>query len=648
MRPIENRFSIRELAQQNMVYDPKTNSWQESPNEGIFSKQFWKYFGETRVLAQYDEDEDEINDLGEVIHHKKGDYKLNPQGLYYYENLNGRDIYGRTVLSKFDTLTTDGSFANKFDFFDADDKDKSVGGSLVRATMKVVPAFIPGVAPWYIGARVVLSLGDLVPKLGKMFGGRDNPTLSTIEGFAHTFDFSKSDEALNNTWSMENIIELSADVFTQLAEQRWLFQYLPSMLKGTKLGWDEATQKAFAEGVSSRKRQQMIASVRKEFESGRITKNQLDKNLAEIQSVSKVFGANALKAELDGFQRVGKELSIAYMTGVTVADAYSEALLSGASNTEAAIFTLGYAAAEMALLHTGLGEWILPELRMNEARTQQIIKSLIGNTPKEFGVDKLAKRAWYKKLFQSGQKLFKGEFNTIMEGSSTGTFLKHTFANSLGEGVEEVSEELLLDFSRSLFNAAAELRGDDTRLKAWENMGDRYALSFVGGFIGGGIGQALPNYRAAQQIKKINSESAWQELVYMVREKQGMDLIKTANKMTLGSKNLSPVDPIELEDGTVQYRPTDDKHRSYDEELKNHFKETVQAVEKILNAHGADLDDKTVLDHATLSDMRYTKLANSVLASKYLQQYNSDVADLIKIVGEINQINASRGDTKAK
>ena len=26
-----------------------------------------------------------------------------------------------------------------------------------------------------------------------------------------------------------------------------------------------------------------------------------------------------------------------------------------------------------------------------------------------------------------------------------------------------------------------------------------------------------------KQIKKINSESAWQELVYMVREKQGMD-----------------------------------------------------------------------------------------------------------------------------
>lgn len=46
--------------------------------------------------------------------------------------------------------------------------------------------------------------------------------------------------------------------------------------------------------------------------------------------------------------------------------------------------------------------------------------------------------------------------------------------------------------------------------------------------------------------------------------------------------------------------------------------------------------------------MRYSKLANSVLASKYLQQYNSDAGKLIKIVDEINRINASRGDTKAK
>jgi hypothetical protein len=41
--------------------------------------------------------------------------------LPYYETLGGRNIYGKQVLNKFNMLTTDGSFANQFDFFDADD-----------------------------------------------------------------------------------------------------------------------------------------------------------------------------------------------------------------------------------------------------------------------------------------------------------------------------------------------------------------------------------------------------------------------------------------------------------------------------------------------------------------------------------------------
>jgi hypothetical protein len=40
---------------------------------------------------------------------------------------------------------------------------------------------------------------------------------------------------------------MSADVFTQLAEQRWLFQYLPSLWKGNKLGFSEKAQSAFRE-----------------------------------------------------------------------------------------------------------------------------------------------------------------------------------------------------------------------------------------------------------------------------------------------------------------------------------------------------------------------------------------------------------------
>ena len=104
--------------------------------------------------------------------------KINENGTFYYENLNGRDIYGREVLSKFDTLTVDGSFVNKFDFFDSDDKKKSVGGTLVRNAIKVIPAFIPYVAPVYLGMRVGLNVVDLMGKFGKVFTGSDSLTLS--------------------------------------------------------------------------------------------------------------------------------------------------------------------------------------------------------------------------------------------------------------------------------------------------------------------------------------------------------------------------------------------------------------------------------------------------------------------------------------
>jgi hypothetical protein len=52
------------------------------------------------------------------------------------------------------------------------------------------------------------------------------------------------------------------------------------------------------------------------------------------------------------------------MTGITVQNAYGEAIKQGANPMDAFLYTLGYAAAEWKLLNTGVGEWILPELRM--------------------------------------------------------------------------------------------------------------------------------------------------------------------------------------------------------------------------------------------------------------------------------------------
>jgi hypothetical protein len=50
---------------------------------------------------------------------------------------------------------------------------------------------------------------------------------------------------------------------------------------------------------------------------------------------------------------------------------------------EAALLSLGYAAGEYGILSTGLGEWILPELRIGRYRAEAITKALTGGVTGE-------------------------------------------------------------------------------------------------------------------------------------------------------------------------------------------------------------------------------------------------------------------------
>jgi hypothetical protein len=66
-------------------------------------------------------------------------------------------------------------------------------------------------------------------------------------------------------------------------------------------------------------------------------------------------------------------------------------------------------------------------------------------------------------------------------------------------------------------------------------MFDRYAMSFVGGAIGGGLGELIPNYKKARMMSQ--DRAAFSELIYAISEGKGKELIDTANKMRLGDKS---------------------------------------------------------------------------------------------------------------
>jgi hypothetical protein len=151
-----------------------------SPNDhALFSNPiawFKDIFNEPLVLATYEEGETSIDkDTGKLIVHSKGEKKVNDEGKFYYETLNGRSIYGKSVLSGWDTLTVDGKGFNSLDFMDSDDKDKSIGGTIVKTAAYIAPLFLSGpVGTLYTTTIIAKELMKALPMLDGVLGAISN------------------------------------------------------------------------------------------------------------------------------------------------------------------------------------------------------------------------------------------------------------------------------------------------------------------------------------------------------------------------------------------------------------------------------------------------------------------------------------------
>jgi len=116
----------------------------------------------------------------------------------------------------------------------------------------------------------------------------------------------------------------------------------------------------------------------------------------------------------------------------------------------------------------------------------------------------------------------------------------------------------LADFSRVLFNGLQELKGNkDVRLKKpWEDehLFDRYAMSFLGGFIGGGISSAAFDFSQARKSLNMDYNKAVQELIWKARNNDLGGIYKILNNEEIGNKNLSASKFVEGENGEIIWK----------------------------------------------------------------------------------------------
>ena len=656
--------SIDEIAQTHKVLlnptqageDLSNAQWGDSPNDG-----FLKYFTDTLVLAQYDTDGTHPDPItGKTVEHKKGDLKLDQNGEFYYERLDGRDVYDKRVLNKMNTITTDGSTLNRYDFFDSDDIDqKSIGGMVLKNLALVGTMFIPYAGPWIAGLSVATQLAGMGATLGKMLIDSDSKTLSEIEGWAKSVSRqgAQTEYAQNTPWCWENFINLIGDVAGQLKEQRFIFEKIPQALSGTNI-YSESSMASKMASLES-KYQKFYETKIKNLGTLKDSNKDLVEALQSLRVKSSLQAQMELDSFMKGYQKIGEVLSKGYMTAITVMDTYGEAKNAGASDIDATLLTLGYAAGEYALLNTGIGEWVLPELRVGRYKRKAIIDTLTkegkdlqskwrelssqaGNTAKE------SKKNYVKTLFNIGKKIANAEYVNGSRG------LVPSLAAGVGEGVEEVSEEILADFSKGCYDIVKWLQGDNTRLNTFgydfttnqfnaQELVDRYGMSLIGGFVGGGLTNLGTNYHVMKDLGNMDRRKAIQEIIYMSRNGEIDKFLREVNKMQLGDKTLS-TQFQKNEDGTIVFLPGTENDNQ-DTYIKQAITQQVKIIQDILNANGATLSDDSFLDIQTLNDLRLSALHQSVMADELLNEFNNLSTDIIQLTSQIRTVQNSSIDT---
>ena len=645
----EKKLTESELAQQSKIFDPATGKYLDySPNDISLVKDPVGYvknlFQEPLVIAQYEEEGEHVDPITKkVVKHTKGQYKLNEEGNYYTERLNGRSVIGREVLSAFDTLTVDGEGINKYDFFDSDSLDKSVTGSIAKAAAAVAPLFFgPEVAGVYSGILVGRELAKSLPMLSGMAGSlfgftEDNRVINSMAAIGQKFTGGASEYSRQNTFTFENIANLLSDVATQFGQQRAIAKSLQSLRGGNKEILKEAQSKALEEYG------QRAANMISQVKQGQLPSKTWEyignpQNWHESALGKAILQKHMSKAQdlIQKRARFGADAALAYMAIVSNTDVYESMLEHGTTKKEASAVALGSTLGMFAVdKYLGLGELFFDDL------TSEAQKSIRRTFQKEANSwkDSLLKIAQNPEinnknkistLINKGVELGKNATNKFIDD------LKYHTAGfagkAIGEGLEEVSEEFVADLSKQIYELSGSLGFDTTtrNVGAWENALPRYGMSLFGGALGGAVfhGVHLVETGKAQQNQELD------ELIYLVRNGKTNDLLSTLDewrrKGKLGSTKLSATKSEKDNSGQNIFLTADSKSDSQNDYIYNRIRETILQLDALIGANNAKLNEEDLFKQMVLSESKFLALKDVLKDQSYTTRYQEYFQNILK------------------
>jgi len=537
-------FSIREVAQMNSVYDGVTGkalNWSPDDDDSRGLWNFWKK--PTLVLGQYDKEGTHYDaQQGRKVVHHAGDYKTDSDGNFFYETLGDRPSHGKEVLSWADTLTKDGSWANKYDFMDSDGIDKSIAGVVTKTFVKTIPFFIPYVGQVYAAGLIGLELTELAPTLIKsgaaLFVGDDDvdkdywKTLNKVQSFGKTMSSNgTSDNAKLKSINPEGLAAMVGDLFPLMYSQK-LISSIPKLL-----------------GVGSESKP-ILKAIETSFGAD-AAKGMLDGTLAvgkQAEIMGTIPGAAKLMGKIASSTKLGHGLGTSYLAASMATSITEVAKERGMDERDTAALFLGTSLGFFGMMTAlPIGHWILNGMGLDEAgkalETQIKQQSEKFSTIFEKGstdATKEASTSRYNKLFTLGKSIGT-KISTTFKGNVT-----DIPSAMIAQGLEMGAQDVMQDAIKGIYNGMSALGITSSKDKDFEfgNLGQissRYGMSLLGGAIGGAVFKI--HDQIMNPVKESLDDPTKKELYYIARNGLGeryiKEVLKRKDKGQLGSTSLS-------------------------------------------------------------------------------------------------------------
>lgn len=635
--------SIRELAQQSKIWDTDKQEWldETADERGLFKS----LFGQTLVYATWDEDGTHSDPrTGREVKHKKGDWKVNDKGQYYTETLGSRSGYGKQFVAASDTLTKEGSALNKIDFFDSDDLDKSVAGTTFKLVAQIAPYLFPVANVYYGGLTAAITMAGILPTFGKMLeglvlgGDSDSETnftksMNRWEGYFKRFDSSYSDAAQGSNWGYEKIADQVADIFAQLYQMR-----ASAGLAG--LAMKDPTRKAMAKFDK-----EFIPKYLQSLNNG--TGKVLTK--AEYEEIYKIAAQKMpeVQAAQKQLSELSKRLSLGYMALTSTADVYEDALAGGYDRRTAAMAGVAATIGQYAIMmNNRMGDWFLEGVtgysnNANKALIRKALRPYYDEISK--AVDQIGEAATkqekinaFGKLISKTNSGLRKLFLDVRDGTEP------FWTNAIVEGVEEMTEEAVLDSTKAMFDLFTQWGLGTNRqasFNALENTFsaqglERYALNAFGGFLGGALFQFQQLKVEPWMTAKLTGQAApdiQPSLIKMISEGKTQEILKTIQD--LGNEdNQVAASTIKIGDEEVEYsaKPGEETRGQRTAKVLSEY---VKYLEGIIIDENANLSEQQLLGKA-LRDYQVIKMLEGTDISKLV------INDFTKLASDIAAIRA--------